>query len=332
MSQLKIAVVGTGKVAENNYLPCLAAEADVELGYYNRTRSKADTCAARFGGQVFPTIQELSDWHPAAYLILTREMDRYDAANAILDTHPARLFFEKPLVARLGQEHVAEQDFEDAKRLLQRANGQRCQTAMVFNYRFFEHTQLAHRIVAERQFGKVLNVTGLVHYACWSHCIDLVHDFAGPLEQISALQGPTEHGVSFLRARDITAAFCTRDGATGTLIGTTTLAWDYPLFELTLNYEGGRVRMQDLDGDLEVMDDRRMEVERYHIYGARSRWDQYNSSFVKSVKAYLDSIRRQQDPPVPGLYGLLELQVEAGIKRSIAQGRPVLLDEDFPLL
>jgi hypothetical protein len=34
---------------------------------------------------------------------------------------------------------------------------------------------------------------------------------------------------------------------------------------------------------------------------------------------------------VPGHFGLLELQVEAGLKRSIAQGRPVVLDEELPL-
>jgi hypothetical protein len=34
---------------------------------------------------------------------------------------------------------------------------------------------------------------------------------------------------------------------------------------------------------------------------------------------------------VPGRFGLLELQVEAGLKRSIAQGRPVALAEEFPL-
>lgn len=331
MSKLKVAVVGTGKIAENNYLPCLAGESDVALGYFNRTRARADACAARFGGEVFGSLQELADWNPATILVLTRETDRFDVANALLDHKPGRLFFEKPLVARLGQENVSEQDFIDGRQIIQRAEALSCETAIVFNYRFFEHSQLARRTVTERQFGKVLNVTGLVHYACWSHCIDLIHFYAGPIAQISALQSETGHGMSFLRARDVTAAFRTQGDATGTLIGTTTLAWDYPLYELTFNYEGGRIRMRDLDGDLEVMDNKHVDVERYSIYGARSRWDQYNSSFVKSIQAYLGSIRRGEPPPVPGLYGLLELQVEAGIKRSIAQSRPITLAEEFPL-
>jgi predicted dehydrogenase len=202
---------------------------------------------------------------------------------------------------------------------------------MVFNYRFFDHSQLAQRLVSERDFGRVLNVTALVHYACWSHCIDLIHFFAGPLAEVSALSSRAVRDMGWLRAQDVMAAFRTEDDATGTLIGTTALAWDFPLFELSFNFERGRIRMQDLDGDMEVMDARGLEVERYHISGARSRWDQYNRSFVKSVQAYLKSVRNGQPPPVPGLAGLLELQVEAGLKRSIAQSRPVRLADEFPL-
>ncbi|HEY3290667.1 MAG TPA: Gfo/Idh/MocA family oxidoreductase [Anaerolineae bacterium] len=331
MAMLKVGVVGTGKVAVNSYLPCLAKQSDVSVGYYNRTRAKAETCATQFGGQVFGSLHELVDWQPDTVLVLTRENDRFDVAMSLLELRPKRLFFEKPLVAHNGQEHVTEQDFADGRQVLATASANQCETAMVFNYRFFEHSKLAKRLVQERDFGAVMNVTGLVHYACWSHAIDLIHFFAGPVAEVAALQGKTEHGMSFLRAQDVMAAFRTAGDATGTLIGTTMLAWDLPLFELSFNFERGRIRMQDLDGDMEVMDNRGLEIERYHIAAARSRWDQYNQSFVKSIEAYLDSIRGNQPPPVSGFAGLQELQFEAGLKRSIAQRRPVNLSTEFAL-
>jgi predicted dehydrogenase len=331
MAKLKVAVVGTGKVAQTNYLPCLAAEPDVTLAYLSRTRSKAEACASKFGGVSVDSMRELMDWQPDTVFILTREMERYDVASALLEHGPRRIFFEKPLVAHHGQENVTEQDFVDGRTILNTARDRGCETAMVFNYRFFEHSQLARQIVQERDFGQALNITGLVHYACWSHCIDLVHFFGGPIEEVSALQSQSEHANGSMRARDMTIAFRTSGDATGTLIGTTTLAWDFPLFDLTINFERGRIRMQDLDGDMDVMDARKMEVEHYHIYGAKSRWDQYNSSFDKSIKAYLDSVGQGQPPPVPGIASLLELQVEAGAKRSIAQARPVNLTSEFPL-
>lgn len=331
MQSLKIGVVGTGKVARTNYLPCLAEDNDVTIGYFSRTRAVAESCAAQFPGQVFDNAAELLAWNPDAILVLTRETQRLEAARALLAHKPRRIFFEKPLVAANGQENVTEQDFADAQNLLRQAGAIGCETAMVFNYRFFEHSLLAKRLVAEKNFGAVRNVTGLVHYACWSHAIDLVHFFAGEIAELSALQGAAVHTQGNFAARDVTAAFRTAGDATGTLIGTTTLAWTFPLFDLTFNYDHGRIRMQDLDGDLTVMDARGKEVQTYRIAGDRSRWDQYNDSFKKSLRAYLQSIRDGQAPPVPGHFGLLELQVEAAIKRSIATSRPVILAEAFPL-
>jgi predicted dehydrogenase len=331
MANLKVAIVGTGNVARSNYLPVLSKQRDVSLAYVNRTRAKAEACATDFGGEVFGSPSDVAAWEPDTVLVLTREMDRLDAASALLDTGVKRLFFEKPLVAREGQEHVTEQDFADARSLLDRARNQGCETAMVFNYRFLEHSLLATRLIAERDLGRVLNVTALVHYACWSHCIDLVHALAGPVAEITALSGETVHEWGSMQARDVTAALRTVGDATGTLIGTTTLTWEHPLFEMTFGLERGRIRFQDLDGDMEVMDAGRHTVERYSISRDRSRWDQYRNSFARSITAYLDAIRQDQPPPVPGQTGLLELQVEAGLRRSIADRRPVVLADDFPL-
>ncbi len=331
MSKLKVAVVGTGNVAQKNYLPFLSRDAEISLGYFSRTADKAKVCAGQFGGQAFDSVAELMAWEPDTVLVLTRETQRLEAARALLEHTPRRLFFEKPLVARQGQEQVDEQDFADGRDILRRAKAKGCETAMVFNYRFFDHSQFAKRVVAERNFGQVLEVTGLVHYACWSHAIDLIHFFAGPIAQISALRSKSVRESRGMKVEDVAAAFRTAGDATGTLIGTAALAWEFSLFELSFNFERGRIRLQDLDGDLEIMDAQGGEVERYGIPRHRSRWDQYNQSFEKSLAAYLESIRHHQPPPVPGNFGLLELQVEAGLKRSIAQQRPVVLDAEFPL-
>ena len=327
---LKIGIAGTGNVARANYMPCLTAEKDVELGYYNRTPGKAEQFAADFGGRAFPSPGDLAAWEPDAVLVLTRENDRFEAASALLKHRPRRLFFEKPLVARDGQAAVRQQDFLDARSLMRQADACGCETAMVFNYRFFDQVQLAKRIVAERSFGAVVNFTGLVHYACWSHAIDLVHHFAGPVAELSAIESEGTRG-GRAEAKDVTAAMRTAGDAAGTLIGTSALDWTFPLFELTLNFEGGRIHLRDLDGDMEVLDHAEGRSELHAIPKDKSRWDQYRASFARSVAAYLQSLRDGKPPPVPGAAGLRELQVEAAIRRSIAAGRPVDLEAELPL-
>ena len=130
---------------------------------------------------------------------------------------------------------------------------------------------------------------------------------------------------------DSAAAFRTAGDATGTLIGTSMLDWTFPLLELTFNFQGARIHLRDLDGDMEVLDHCSGRHEVYAIARDRSRWQQYDDTFTKSILAYLETLRQNAPPPVPGLAGLQELQVEAAIKRSIATGRPVDLDADLPL-
>lgn len=330
---LKIAVIGTGQVARDNYIPYLASQPDVALAYYNRTSATAQEMAEKFGGEAFSSLEAVAAWEPASVLVLTSETVRYEIGTQLIDLGAPRIFFEKPLVAAQGQAHVTEEDFDRGKEMLQLAVMRGCETAMVFNYRFFEQTEAAKKIAAERDFGPVINAVGLVHYACWSHCIDLFQYFAGPVAEITALSGSVEHHAPTVNidAVDVTAALRMKGGATGTLIGTAGMAWQHPLYEILFTFQNGRLHMRDLDGTLEILDGSGQTHEARTMVRHTSRWDQYAASFGKSLHAYLESLRSGQAPPVPGIDGLRELQVEAALKRSIAQRRPVQVQEEFPL-
>jgi predicted dehydrogenase len=328
---LKIAILGTGKVARGNYLPFLSRQDDVSLIYHSRTRAKAEACADEFGGRIVGSVEALLAADPDAVLILTRETQRYDAAMSLLEGRPRRLFFEKPLVAQAGQANVCEEDFYLAQQLLQHAAVAGTETAMVFNYRFFDQTVRALEIVDQRGWGELVQASLWVHYACWSHCIDLLHLFGGPAARVTALAGQCADPAGEESGADLAAAFCLQNGASGTILGTSGGSFDLWLYELLLRFEGGVLRLNDLDGPLEVLDDGRRYAETYNLIGNHSRWDQYKASFEKSLAAYLDSIRADQPPPVPGLAGLCELQFEAALRRSIAEGRPVDVQTEFPL-
>ena len=329
---LKVAVVGVGKVAVQNYLPALVKHDDVRLTYYNRTPEKAIAAAAQFGGEAMPSLAALMEGKPDAVMVLTKETARAALTDQLLAYVPSRIFFEKPLVAELGQAAVQESDFWRARDLWQRAEAGGTTTAMVFNYRFFDQTQKARALVDAFDLGVPVHFSGLVHYACWSHAIDLVLDFMGPAETISALSdrrvGPCM-GSENVQNVSVTARMVNE--ATGTLVGTCGIDFRLPLYELTLAFEHGRIHMRDLDGDLEMIDYRTRRHELHALPRDVSRWDQYRASFGKSVDAYLASMRAGSPPPVPGIAGVRELQFEAGIKRSLAQGRPVTLTEELSL-
>ena len=324
---LKIAIVGTGKVARQNYLPYLSKRQDVILSYYSRTPAKAEACANDFGGHAARSIQELLGEDPDAVLVLTDETQRYDATLPLLEYHPRRIFFEKPLVAQAGQANVREEDFFKARAMLQQAQAAGAETAMVFNYRFFDQSLRARQIVQERGFGKLIQASLMVNYACWSHCIDLLHLFGGRAAWISALAGET----LYQGAVDVAGAFQLENGASGTILGSSGGKFDFSLYEMHFNFENGCLHFSDLDGPLEVYDNSRRYREAHTLIGNYSRWAQYASSFEKSLAAYLESIEKGAPPPIPGTAGLEELQFEAALRRSIAQGRPVDVQSEFKI-
>jgi predicted dehydrogenase len=324
---LKIAIVGTGSVARQSYLPYLSKRQDVLLSYFSRTRAKAEDCAREFGGRVAGSVAELMAENPDAVLVLTGETQRYDATLPLLEYHPRRIFFEKPLVARDGQANVCEEDFFTAREMLQRAYAAGVETAMVFNYRFFDQTLRARKIVHERGFGNLIQASLFINYACWSHCIDLLHLFGGRAAWVTALAGET----TYQGAVDVAGSFHLENGASGTILGTSGSKFDFSLYELHFNFENGSLHFSDLDGPLDVFDHAQLYRETYSLIGNYSRWAQYSASFEKSLAAYLESIQREAPPPIAGAAGLEELQFEAALRRSIAQRRPVEVQKEFPL-
>ncbi len=330
---LKLAIIGTGPVARDNYVPFLALQPGVELAYFNRTPAAATALARQHGGIVLPDLAAVAAWAPTAAFVLTNERVRTEVGTALIEAGVPRLFFEKPLMAAAGQANVSEQDFVAAKAMLDLARRRGCETAIVFNYRFFAHTVGAKAVIAERAFGPVLNVTGFVHYACWSHCIDLLRHFCGNLAEITALGGPVSRRSEEIKtdAADVAAAFVTEAGAAGTLLGTAGADWEHPLYELILNFAEARLHLRDLDGSLEIYDRRSGAREVRALPAGRTRWDQYRDSFEHSAAAYLAALRAGAPPPIPAIAGLYELQAEAGLKRSIAQRRPVRLAAEFPV-
>ena len=154
---MKIGIIGTGSVASNNYIPYLSEQEDVELFYCSRTPAKAEVCAGRYGGRVCSSVESLMAQKPDTVMILTNESEHASVAERVLKCCPPRIFFEKPLFAKYGQARVCEEDFLEARSFLCRARKLGVETAMNFNYRFFDQSRTFLKLRAERKLGKLLN-------------------------------------------------------------------------------------------------------------------------------------------------------------------------------
>ncbi len=324
-------IVGLGNVAGRNYAPYLARRKDVQLCYHSRSADKAREYAEKFGGRACASYEEMAGLRPDTVFILSDERYHLDAANELLDRGVKRLFLEKPLTARNGQANVGEQDFTDGIAFLKKAERSGCEVAMNFNYRFFELSRKIDGMIRENGLGQLRQSSWLVHYACWSHCIDLLHWLGGEIEEVTALESKEACGDGPMRAKDIACAFTMANGGSGTILGTSGPDFGHPLYQVTLVFERGRVTFSDLDTRLELHRDGSAFRETWTLNGEGSRWVMYARSFEASIEAYLQSIEKGCPPPVSGLDGLRELQFEAALRRSAAQSRCIVPSKEFPV-
>jgi len=329
-SVIRVGIVGAGNVARNNYLPWLSRQEGMELYCYSRTPAKTEAVAAQFGACVVTSPADLAAVKPDVVFILTNEAGHVPVAEA-LQYGVKRLFIEKPLQAENGQADVTETDFFTAREMLRKAQQCGTEVAMNFNYRFFTQNGRLQQLIRERNFGKLQQSSWNVHYACWSHCIDLLRYFGGAVHMVSALQGMHTFGSGDMAGKDVAAAFTLNNGAVGTIIGTSAPAFQLPLYHATLNFEHGTAVFSDLDSQLTLYHEDSHFGETSFLIPDKSRWIQYAASFENSLTAYFHAVRNGEPPPVSGQDGLAELQFEAALRRSAATGKPVEIEKEFPL-
>ncbi|MBL4576399.1 MAG: Gfo/Idh/MocA family oxidoreductase [Opitutaceae bacterium] len=328
---MKIAIIGTGNVAQSNYLPFLSKQEGIELIYYSRTEQKSQDCANRFGGTVITSLKELVFHEPDSIFILTREMQRAQVLQQLLPLQPKRIFCEKPLIAAISQSQVNENDYYHAYALIKAAREKNIEMAMMFNYRTFDQVQKAQKIVVDRNFGPLQQISVVTHYNCWSHCIDLLLEFAGPVETIFAMSGSISYDTGEMKDKDVSATMRFKSGAVGSLIGTYGTANKAPLYHIQMNFQKGSLHLRDLDGQLTISDDNNPDDEDYPLNKDWSRDKQYDASFQKAISAYLQSIRTKQPPPVPIEAGLRELLFEAALRKSLTLNTPIQVTHDLSI-
>lgn len=331
MAIRRIAVLGTGKVASSHYLPYLAGLTGVEVMLWNRTPETAARLGASFGASAADSVADVIAWAPDVAFVLTSERARLPIATQLVEAGTPRLFLEKPLTAGAGQANVTEQDYEDARGLLARADSVGCQAAINFNYRFFACVMDAQREIRSGRWGELTSITARAHYACWSHVLDLLRHFAGDMRQVCAIRGRTPREGRGMVSSDVAFAFESTSGVVGTAGATASGPWSAPLLDISLELESARLRIWDLDGGFEIVSADGGYVNSRRLGPEVSRWDRYAQSFRASLAAYFEAVRADQPPPVPASDGLMQLRLEAAISRSVSRRSAIDMESEFPL-
>ena len=129
MKTLGIGIIGCGKIAQVRHIPEYAENPRTEIvGYYDCNRERAEQLAARYGGEVFSSPEELL----ACSLIDAVSICTTNSTHASLSIAALRagkhVLCEKPMAVTLEECELMAQESRDAKRHLLVAHNQRLWT------------------------------------------------------------------------------------------------------------------------------------------------------------------------------------------------------------
>lgn len=145
--KLRIGVIGCGTITKVRHAPEYAANSHVELAaWYNRTRSKAEALAGRYGGKVCDSVEELLAMDIDAVSVCTS--NNTHAQNSIQALRAGKhVLCEKPMDITLENCIAMTQEARKRGKLLMIAQNQRFSSA---------HVQ-ARKLIAEGAIGRVLS-------------------------------------------------------------------------------------------------------------------------------------------------------------------------------
>lgn len=143
----RIGIIGCGKIAQVRHIPELNANPNAEIvGFYNPTTSRAEEMAAKYGGKVFPTVDDLlADPSIDAVVISLANQAHAEVSIKALECGKAVLC-EKPMATTLAE---CEAMVEASKRV-----GKPLMIAQ--NQRLTKAHQQARKMIEDGVIGKVL--------------------------------------------------------------------------------------------------------------------------------------------------------------------------------
>ena len=144
----KIGIIGCGKIAQVRHIPELNANPDAQIiGYYNPTRSRAEEMAAKYGGKVYETIDEmLADADIEAVVISLANVAHAEVSIKALESGKSVLC-EKPMATTLTECEAMAAAAAKANKPLMIAQNQRLTKAH----------QMARQMIAEGRIGRVVS-------------------------------------------------------------------------------------------------------------------------------------------------------------------------------
>ncbi|MEW6356598.1 MAG: Gfo/Idh/MocA family oxidoreductase [Planctomycetota bacterium] len=316
---MRFGLVGCGPIGQGRHLPAFAAYKGIEVAAVcDLDKAKADKTAAQYKVKAYYSLDEMLAKEKLDIIdVATNERVRPAPLIQCLETG-AHVFTEKPLVGKRGQMNLQGDDLPEAKRIIDAWRKRKQCFGINFNYRTLEHTNLLKKSIEDGTMGEPVMMNGVTHFHCWSHVMDLMRWFNGDVVELSCVySGPAENP-------DRVAWFKFKNGSIGSLVGTARMTPPgKDMYSMEMEYIGtkAKARLTGLCAKLVL-----------HPIGKNPQvlWDvpyddmmvRFGQAFERTIRAYCDAVFAGKQPPVTGLDGFREAELDCGMHISATTGKP----------
>lgn len=309
----RIGIIGCGKIAQVRHIPELHANPDAEIiGYYNPTQHRAEEMAARYGGRVYATLDELlADPTIDAVVISLANQAHAEVSVRALE-HGKAVLCEKPMATTI----------EECEAMVAASRRTNLPLMIAQNQRLTQAHRQARRMVEEGRIGRLLTFRTTFGHGgpeTWSvnpgkgtwffskekaamgvmadlgiHKTDLIRYLTGQeivgVKAVIATLDKTDEAGSPIPVDDNAIVIYTLEGGA---IGTMTASWTY------YGQEDNSTVLYGTEGILRIYDNPQYAIELIHADGTKEQLD-------------VESIQTNDNQTSSGMTGLFVRELERG--------------------
>lgn len=339
MNKVRVGIIGAGRIgrlhAENlaHYVP----EAEL-LWVADVVEEPAREIAERLGITHWTTDyrEVLADPKVEAVLICTSTDTHAEIIQAAAAAQK-HIFCEKPLALDLSE-------IEKSLRAVKRA-GVLLQVG--FHRRFDPHFRRLKELLEAGEIGKpwllkitsydpapppisYVKVSGGIFLDMTIHDFDMARFLLGDVEEVYAA-GDVLVDPEIGKAGDVDTAIVTlkfKSGAVGVITNCRKATYGHDQRIEVLGEKGGLFAENPLPHVTRMANESGYRTSPLHYFFV----ERYREAYIAEMKAFVEAVREEKEPPVTGLDGKISVVMGYAAKRSLTEHRPVRISEIDPSL
>jgi len=317
---LSAGLVGCGNAARLFHIPAFKQVKNVSIvAYCDLDEDKAKAVAHQHGGNFYIGIDDMLEAEELDIVaVFTRESERLDPVLKALQAQK-HVLCEVPLFAKRGQNSVQPDDVEAARKIMEAWKKARTVFGAVFNYRLSPHLARLKADIAAGVYGTPVILNAEADLSAFCHVIDLLRWLNGDIKELFTYKtGPED-------AKHCTASLLFDNGSLGSIACTSLLSGEGPTFRI--EYIGTKARgvVEDpaMSYVLRPAETKEIVLWQYREAGYQ---EALRKTFVDLLAAFVESIKRGNDPVATGTDALRELEIAGAMHLSAERSLPIKIE------